>query len=881
MSKTKALYLCFLFLLSTNINLAQINIKGTVVLQDQKAPLSGTNVTITNHHKEILGFAITDSHGDFSIQLDNIAYSNLFINARKLGYTLYSQPIDNKTQQIRISLVYESTLLDELLIVNKRPIIRDQNTLIYNVESFSEQKDRSIGDVIAKLPGIEVLTDGRILYQGTPIEKYYIEEMDLLEGKYNLANDNLSHKVVTSVEILENHQPIKILDNIVYSNSASINIRLKKETTLTGVAIAELGGKPLLWGANITPMLFRKNLQSLFSYQANNTGHNLARQLKTLTLQDLKEQINSNTEKPDNLVQLVSPAIPPISEKRYLDNNTHLFTGNILKKLKNQSEIRFNLSYLNDYQKQLASSTTTYFLPQGDMLIEEAMNNKIFTNSLETNLTYHKNTADNFLKNSFKTDLHWDNQNGIVQMNAIQNNQNLSNPNFSLSNQFKWIIPIGQSLLAFYSFSNFTHTPQSLYMTSQQLMHPLNGTDEIRTNQEITRNTLQTNNYTEYLKKIKNFTIETRAGLSLITRYTNSQLYESESLSWDWENQNKQFSNSHRYYLQTDITHKSKKWETRVKLPINYQKEAVNDRVNKKTLQAAGIVINPQFQIQYDWNLDWQWNTSVGYNNEFQTAASLLPGTVMKNYRSFQKMDFPIYRTDNYSIISRINYRNPFKSIFFSSSYTFTLTESPLLFHNLILENGTNFLTTSELNNSSTNHSVNTKISKYFKHINSTVSLGIDFKLLRTDQLVNEVVLVSKHKNWKPNLKINTRFSDIITVDYAVETHFNSNKIIQKQNTLVVSQALKLHLYPTTNHYIGFSTEHYYNDFVSTNNHNFYLDCLYRYSITKRKIDLEVRISNILNEAYYINSSFSDFYFYQSTFNIRPQQAMVAVKFNL
>ncbi len=873
--------MCFLFLLSTQIILAQINIKGTVFLQDNEQPLSGTNITITNLNKEILGFAITDSHGVFSIQLDKSTSDKLFIKAQKLGYTLYSQPLDNKTQYIRISLVYESTLLDEVLIVNKRPIIRNKNTLIYDVESFSEQKDRTIGDVIAKLPGIEVLTDGRILYQGTPIEKYYIEEMDLLEGKYNLANDNLSHQVVTSVEILENHQPIKILDSLVSSNRASLNIRLKKATTLTAVATAEAGGKPFLWGANITPMLFRKNLQSLFSYQANNTANNIARQLKTLTLQDLKEQLNNNTEKPDNVVQLVSPAIPPISERRYLDNNTHLFTGNVLTKLKNQSEIRLNLSYLNDYQKQVGSSKTTYFLPQGDRIIEESINNKIFINSLETNLTFQKNTADHFLKNSFKTDFHWDNQNGIVQRSPLQNNQTLSNPYFSLTHQLQWMVPIGGPLLSFYSFSNYTQTPQNLYITTLQFTNPQNATDEIQTHQEITRQVFQTNNYTEYIKKIKNYTLETRAGLNIITRYTNSQLYGRESLIGDWENQNKQFNNSHRYYLHTDITQKHKKWETRLQLPIQYQIEAVDDRVSKKTLQGAGMVVKPQFSIQYDGNLDWKYNTSVGYNNEFQSAPSLLHGIVMKNYRSFQQMDFPIYRTNKYTVMSSLNYRNAFKSIFFSSAYIFTLIESPVLFHNLMQENGTTFLTTHEVNNTTTNHQVNAKISKYFHHLKSTLSLGVAFNSLRKDQLINDVVLVSQNKIWKPHLKINTRFSDITTVDYALESHFNSNKIILKQNTFVWSQALKLHLYPNTNHYIGFNAEHYYNDFVSTNNHNFYLDGLYRYSITKRKIDLELRISNILNENHYVNSSFSDFYFYQSVFNIRPQQAMVAVKFNL
>jgi hypothetical protein len=60
-----------------------------------------------------------------------------------------------------------------------------------------------------------VLPDGKILYQGKAINKYYIEGLDLLEGKYNLANDNLPYQEVSQVQILENHQHKKHW--IVYS----------------------------------------------------------------------------------------------------------------------------------------------------------------------------------------------------------------------------------------------------------------------------------------------------------------------------------------------------------------------------------------------------------------------------------------------------------------------------------------------------------------------------------------------------------------------------------------------------------------------------------------------------------------------------------------
>jgi hypothetical protein len=118
------------------------------------------------------------------------------------------------------------------------------------------------------MPGIEVLPDGKILYQGK-VNKYYIEGLDLLEGKYNLANDNLPYQEVSQVQILENHQPIKTLDSLQFSDRTALNIKLKNTYTFTGqarleVVLARYFGMPILSDA------FSKR-QMLTTYQTNNT----------------------------------------------------------------------------------------------------------------------------------------------------------------------------------------------------------------------------------------------------------------------------------------------------------------------------------------------------------------------------------------------------------------------------------------------------------------------------------------------------------------------------------------------------------------------------------------------------------------------------------
>ena len=147
---------------------------------------------------------------------------------------------------------------------------------------FAQVKDQSIGDVISNMPGFEVTADGQVSYQGKPIQKYYIEGMDLLEGRYAIANKNLPYKDVGAVEVLENHQPIKILESKVFSNGTSINLKLKRNITMTGTMQVGAGLPSLLHYVNATPMLFTKNQQTIASLQSNNTGEDLSVQNQPL-----------------------------------------------------------------------------------------------------------------------------------------------------------------------------------------------------------------------------------------------------------------------------------------------------------------------------------------------------------------------------------------------------------------------------------------------------------------------------------------------------------------------------------------------------------------------------------------------------------------------
>src|SRR5699024_5351610 len=132
----------------------------------------------------------------------------------------HSKTVANQSQQVDFIIKEQALNLKEVT-VNGAKIRQNKDTLDFLVGAYTDQNDRVIGDVIKKMPGIEVDEEGKISFNGREISKFYVENMDLLHGKYGLATNNISAKAVSIVQVLENHQPIKALREKLPTNDVA------------------------------------------------------------------------------------------------------------------------------------------------------------------------------------------------------------------------------------------------------------------------------------------------------------------------------------------------------------------------------------------------------------------------------------------------------------------------------------------------------------------------------------------------------------------------------------------------------------------------------------------------------------------------------------
>lgn len=150
---------------------AQVNVTANVIEKERNEPIVGASVIVKGADGKIKKFASSKSDGGFSITMPSV--NGCRLEVAMMGFAKQSIHLDSVSFPITVYMESGTTLLKEVTVKADR--IREQgDTITYNVGSFAQQQDRSIGDVLKRMPGIDVANNGKIQYQGEDINKLYI-----------------------------------------------------------------------------------------------------------------------------------------------------------------------------------------------------------------------------------------------------------------------------------------------------------------------------------------------------------------------------------------------------------------------------------------------------------------------------------------------------------------------------------------------------------------------------------------------------------------------------------------------------------------------------------------------------------------------------------
>lgn len=881
----KTVLTLLLFLATAFSSFAQnIVISGTVHLERDDTAVALANVIIQDMDgNKVLGYGVTGEDGRFRISLTT---ENRMLQLVVTGFNIERKTIkiENKSQDISLSVEYKEMALKESRI-KTNPIKSDGDTTSYYVSMFADSLDRSIGDVLRKMPAMSVDKNGAIRYQGVPIDYFYVEGMDLMGNRYGIATNNIRAQDIAVVEVYENHQPIKILQNaragLEGSGKVAVNLKLKQKAkgAFIGSVEAGAGYSPLMFEGEFVGMFFTEKFQTLSSMKTNNSGKDIT--------SELEEQFDG-LKWMYPIPGVYSPEIPDINQERFMDNATFASSLNNLFKIGDDKILSVNGVYFHDSQAYKDASTTRYYLPSSNPIeIKETTGKNCKTDNAEVRLKYTDNNSRHYLTAVLSAGMEWNRSNGEVLTDGALISQDFKMlANKSISNHFNYSVSAGRDKW-FGVKTEIGYNDLPAELTINPAIYPeifgynqLTGVSAVQSYSAQRFNASVLPNISMTIAR--RWLLRVEAGPTYYSQHMKSLLGldGAEFVEDRFRNDN----DYQRWDIKAGagLSYRRNSFQMGLSTDLCYSTLDLTDNVRNQNDSKSGLFVRPNFFLMCSIASGLKLELLSYYNEDFAAFENNYAGYIMTDYRRISSRDGVLAENKDHRHSLTLKYSEPLSGFFASGNVQYWGRWANIMYGTEFIGNLSN-IQSYAIDNESNGYTFAGKISKYFDAVSSTLDLGVGFNeywmtvlrqgvLINTDTRAPSVNFVCISNIGK---KIKTKYD--LTYSHS-ETIYDDSSRPSPIDALHQKLSVEYQIVPRI--IFKLSGEHYFNSAVASGSRHIpFLDSSILYRTNKCDITLEAR--NILNTTDYSYSLISEATEFESNYRLRQMSIMLKVRFNI
>lgn len=852
------IYIFLIYLFVTAVAVAQVNVTGTVVNKENNKPLAGASVIVKGVDGKIKKFASSKSDGGFAVTMPSV--NGCRLEVAMMSFARQSIALDSVSFPLTVYLEPGAALLKEVTVKADR--IREQgDTITYNVGSFAQQQDRSIGDVLKRMPGIDVASNGKIQYQGEDINKFYIEGSDLLGGRYGIATNGISHEDVGAVEVMENHQPMQVLSGISFSDKAAINLKLKNKAKATWTFHGDAGGgwswqpEGAVWDGELFAMAVMPGFQNITTLRANNTGEDLS----SSGADFFADRRGTGLSR---YVGIGLPGVPSLSDKRTLFNRSFLVSTNSLWKLKN-GEFKANIDYSFNRVTADASNITTYFLDDGNRIITENRSGTEHSHSLGGRFIYELNRKTAFINNTLQTDIDWDDV-SLATTGSLPNGQSANLPDYYVSNRFKMIQRFkGKHLVTFQSVNEWESLPQTLNLDMNSQRFP----------QHISDHAFYTHESAAYAFNIKGVTLSLEGGIKGYLRSMDSQLPElPEELPGLTEN----VVNTN--HLTVYAIPKFEYWVRRVNLSLELPISYAHYSFDKAIADHDEVYFSPSLGFNWKPNNRFSCTLHGGLGRSPMNLNLIHPGLIMTDYRTLKSGVDDFYNSSSQNVSASFSYKHTRHGLFANGMVMHSWSHVPYTMAQQLYGGYVVYGYADARNDGKTLMAMGS-IGKTLDFMRGSCSVNGSFSRSESHLLSQQQSVNSVSTGWSVGGKINGSPCRWFSLDYRIsysDSRLTMNGLSESWLSTMENE-LSLTFIPHKKWQWTVSGEHYRNEMTEHNYKNIVmLDTRLTFQLNKR-VEFAASLTNILNTKSYHYTTYSQLSSFESQRQLRGRQFLFSV----
>ncbi len=870
LSKSRVFF-CILLVLYTVSALGQsIHINGSVS-DSGGNKIHNATVTLFDSQDKVLFYKFSGADGKFTFHFPD---STKFQKIVKLEINLFGyKKISADFLRENYDFILEEKVneLDEIKIISR--VTNKGDTTAYNVQAFKSPEDRSIGDVISRLPGMSVAEDGTIKYRNKELKGLYIHGDDLMQERYGLATKAITHDKIKSIQVIERFQPVRVLKNKVFTDDVAINLILNDENALKMSGSAMLGvGIPNLLDIGANSMLFNAKTKTINLAKYNNAGESYP------------------VAVPRDILSDATVGNPDVPDKYFNRNRSGIISANYLRNLRDTLQLKVHSQFITDNRLIDYSSVDKNYLVEGDTItfIENQLVNRkprLFTSSL----SFERNKASKYLKNVANLKLGVENNVGNLEFNESAFDQNLRVKNVYIGNDFHWI-PVTKNR------NTYNLKWNTSYQKRPQNLGVYTGIDSLTLNggasynavfQNVEKASFKNQLLLEYFvndkKKLKKSFLsgvlsEFETLSSAITLEQNDgslNFYKDDvgnNLNW----------HLNRQYVSANFQIEDTKFRVNLQLPIIHQKIRFKQVDYDMDEKLTKLFFNPSLTFRYFLNSNNYINAFYFLTNNFGTINNVYRGLVLTNFRGLNSNTGNIQESQVHRMGLSYTYRDAISMLDCTIGANYSIYETNTTYAKEYQDNIVKTVLLPYANKFTVSQ-YEISFSKYIDLLRTKFELTSMHKIYQSNQFVNEIFLPYVNKNLAVNLKGGIRWLNYVSLNYigsanwfwggqsdkggasASDTRFSiynhqySIVAIPKENFNLVLQ-----LRQQQNHSEGLARSSY-----------IFTDLKMKYNIHKIRTELEGEVNNIFDVSRFESYSLLANQFHSTNYQLRGRMFLI------
>ena len=814
--------------------------------------LANVSITLLRNGKP-LKFTRTKEDGTFVFPITE-KQANDKLQATFMGYKKTKTSISSGKETI-ISMASTAFVLKEVQVKGSR--ITGRNTISFDLTRFANERDNSLKDVLKKLPGVDIEKNGRINYNGKPINRFTVEGLDLTGGKYNQLEENIKAKDVKKAEVIEHDQPIKALQNKTFTDNVAMNIALKdsaRDKLMPTLKPYMLVGHPSHIGGSINIMQIGKKKQMMYDAEYDRTGKNLGYALNQLASY-------SNRLAPASLPSWISvPSLDaPIDEERLRFNTSQKYSINHIKKNKDDAETRIEANYLRTVTRQERENMSIYDLGGEAPTVTTEHNQKtMISDAFNLQWENKVNKAEHYGNESIG--LSAAQNDGLSNINDTLS-QRVRIPKLDLSASIYRLFVFKKSQLSWRSTADYHHGVADLYVNDER--------NRIRTNLWHTAHALQ------WMRNRFHWTQEYRMGIDLNNIYAK---YQERS---DEIGKNNGFTeNSHDEIGQNSLNITGKftpYWQYKTEtFRMSFSPDFIWERFTypQKTL----LTISPYLYLYKKLDFRRELTIYTGYSTGTGNATNYAIKQYRQSYRSWYTSSdiIPITRS-LYGKLS-YDYKRPIKEIFFSASVNASKNWMNTA-SDLRIVDGKYYTSLYKQDSKSNNIGGSLYISKGFYDLHLKTRLEGSYNYSKGEQYSSGKAISYTADNYtvKPSIDFSPSWC---AFSYEGEFSFYNSKRQKMAKSSLFNWRQSVSATATISHVdLSFSLVHYRNELQEGNHLNTLLgDASAVWRMKKLRLSAELR--NLFNKKNYMETIYSGISTLTDSYHLRPRELMISAQYS-